>query len=640
MADQQSSRFSIASGSGTEETSESEGKRESEIQSATSSGSVSSMYTSEDGTETVTTVTPPPPLTRPNLFGRDTPSSSPDRTPLPDPLRRSVDFRSPSFVSNVSIRDWAEPGPSVKTNPARGCVRKAFAKLLHPSRPSSKVLRRRRSVTPYYSNTIQTQRKAGPDVWMKLDGEAWERILLYLPIQDVLAVKRVNRKLESTVKRRSLWIDLLCRDFSTEVPSKDNVPVLPRTASTFEQLRIVPANRVRDLESVAAKRLEETYKLYFIRTNKKRLEAYEAWQKAKSRKRNYVCCAIFRCIADFQHFICLPFALGAFGISSLALLGVKLNDDSAFGWWAVLLPVQILIGLSCLTLAQAVLARTLSPVDRTVEEYFVIESEATPCGGFLENINYDDCCDPPAKAVAIGCFFASFLSLTLFVVLLSLKLEDVVDTPWSHVLVPFEIAILLMPASVIFSANADDMEEALAIMGISTFMVFLPIMLTTLLFGLRVDGFASLAMWEVFMPILLSLGLIWIGAIVGVVMAIRDSLEDDEFTLRETVGYGLLGGLIATIVIGILGSQAILFIVFGDTDKLDGANYLKLFVPMLIVSCLFCLLIWGLGAVYASDYYDTNNFFSDGFCKYLAPGTMIRRKIRENNQVLDNVTVE
>lgn len=210
---------------------------------------------------------------------------------------------------------------------------------------------------------------------------------------------------------------------------------------------------LQDMECHTSMHLELTYKKYFIEASAEWSRAYNVRKKVKRRILVYICCSISRCIADLLHYICCPFAFGSFGITTLILVGVKLNDSAALGWWTVLLPLQVTFMLSFILFVKTVLCYSLSLNDPVAQEYAEIETRLTPCGDCLDTLNYEDCWSSATQTLAIGSFIASFLSLIVFVILLSLKLEIGLDVLWSSVLIPLEIAIVVMPTARIVSGR-------------------------------------------------------------------------------------------------------------------------------------------------------------------------------------------
>ena len=160
------------------------------------------------------------------------------------------------------------------------------------------------------------------------------------------------------------------------------------------------------------------------------------------------------------------------------------------------------------------------------------------------------------------------------------------------------------------------------------------------------------------MPRLRSI--MWIVAIIGVILAVRESNDEADLsrsvscmsktcyvcancehasfiTAQQLVGYTVLGFFLATVVLGIIGAQSILFIIRGDTHELDDTGYLKLFIPMLIHLALLCLVVWIAGVAYYIDFVDSNDYFSNGYCKYLTRHTVVGRRIRDDKELLDYI---
>ena len=91
------------------------------------------------------------------------------------------------------------------------------------------------------------------------------------------------------------------------------------------------------------------------------------------------------------------------------------------------------------------------------------------------------------------------------------------------------------------------------------------------------------------------------------------------------------------VIAGVLGAQAIVFIVWSDTDLLDNANYFEIFSPSIALSILFCIAISTINVIVLVDRYDSNTYFSDGCCGYLSPSSRLGKRLKNARELLDTI---
>ena len=162
-----------------------------------------------------------------------------------------------------------------------------------------------------------------------------------------------------------------------------------------------------------------------------------------------ICCNV---VGDVQQYCLNPMAFFCGLPLSLFLLCGKLNNDDAYSWVLVLLPALLTATFMILGFSQAMLIYYVGrnrQRDSIEGALWVNESESL-CGRYVQKLLRHQSSDR-SLFIKLSTHGVLFITLLLGVLLLVLRIEGVLDAPWSQVLIPFYLAILFTPATYLTS---------------------------------------------------------------------------------------------------------------------------------------------------------------------------------------------
>eukprot|EP01138_Halocafeteria_seosinensis_P005441 gb/GECG01005562.1/.p1 GENE.gb/GECG01005562.1/~~gb/GECG01005562.1/.p1 ORF type:complete len:193 (+),score=1.57 gb/GECG01005562.1/:1-579(+) len=157
------------------------------------------------------------------------------------------------------------------------------------------------------------------------------------------------------------------------------------------------------------------------------------------------------------------------------------------------------------------------------------------------------------------------------------------------------------------------------------------------LYAMTRDGFCNLRMWEIFMPLSVSLGIIWLTLTALCWIKFMREAHSGTSSIWEALANSSVGTLVTTLGAGLPFSQVVMLIVHGNTTHLEGLNYFKLYTPVIILSLglTICFSMFSIALV--DDVYSYDGYFVSGWCKYGHKDSFTGQRLSEIPRILQGI---